>query len=672
MLINLLKILNTLRAHTSSGERDYFIPEAWNCCGFEACKTIEGRPGELMVDPYAYMAHHIKKLLEPPEGGGEASESQDPITGHIMFGMLPRTFTAWYHGRDGVLAPGTFLKAICLIPYLKKLNITMIYLLPIFKHSDRYRKGSLGSPYAIKNIYLLDEHLHDDLLGAYSEELLDVEFKAFVEACHISGIKVMVDFVFRTVARDNDLILSHPDWFYWIDAKLKDSFRIPPVENEKEHTMMSDKSLPSLYSSKGIKDYLASFRPAPNVKNTAGWAAAVSECKRENGNILDYAEMHLGVSTVPGFSDVINDNQPLWTDVTYLRYYYDIHEKAQKYISKRQQPYILQDGAKLNLYRGSEKNEELWEYIAGVIPHYQTVYGIDGARIDMGHALPPELNREIVERAKRLNPGFILWSEEFNVKNSGRAKKDGFHFVTSMLWLLYKDIAKPGFGRKLFKTLLTSQVPVTGALETPDTPRSAGTYADRRLLKLLVWLNCFLPNSVPFINNGQELMEVQPMNLGLDNTEEGRFMLDKEDSQYGKLAFFDPYALHWLNEDRLWMTELLAVATGYRRSFHRLITEGAVSIPIRSGQFLSLCFYDRSSGENVFLLANISTKRKKTCIPRDLFADAMNGKYSGCRILNRDAGSDTGPGTMADGRTAGLSKILELRPGEVLLGQFVL
>ena len=34
-----------------------------------------------------------------------------------------------------------------------------------------------------------------------------------------------------------------------------------------------------------------------------------------------------------------------------------------------------------------------------------------------------------------------------------------------------------------------------------------------------------MPNAVPFINSGQELLEVQPMNLGLDNSEDGRFVL---------------------------------------------------------------------------------------------------------------------------------------------------
>jgi glycosidase len=38
--------------------------------------------------------------------------------------------------------------------------------------------------------------------------MIETEFKAFMEACHLCGIRVMVDFVFRTVARDSDLLLN--------------------------------------------------------------------------------------------------------------------------------------------------------------------------------------------------------------------------------------------------------------------------------------------------------------------------------------------------------------------------------------------------------------------------------------------------------------------------------
>ena len=62
-------------------------------------------------------------------------------------------------------------------------------------------------------------------------------------------------------------------------------------------------------------------------------------------------------------------------------------------------------------------------------------------------------------------------------------------------------------------------------------------YKNKRVLSLLTFLNYFIPNSVPFINNGMEAMEIQPMNLGLGNTEEGRFVLNKKDPMYGKLPF---------------------------------------------------------------------------------------------------------------------------------------
>ena len=68
-------------------------------------------------------------------------------------------------------------------------------------------------------------------------------------------------------------------------------------------------------------------------------------------------------------------------------------------------------------------------------------------------------------------------------------------------------------------------------------PRFAWRYRDKRLRELLILLNYFLPNTVPFLNNGLEMAEIQPMNLGLDNTEEGRFVLEATDPLYGKLAF---------------------------------------------------------------------------------------------------------------------------------------
>ena len=112
-----------------------------------------------------------------------------------IYGLFPRMFTAWNHYNNDICS-GTFLKAMCLLPYFKRMGINVIYLLPIFKYSLNYKKGETGSPYSIKNIYELDENLHDALLGPMDSSLLESEFKAFVEACHILKIKVMIEFVF--------------------------------------------------------------------------------------------------------------------------------------------------------------------------------------------------------------------------------------------------------------------------------------------------------------------------------------------------------------------------------------------------------------------------------------------------------------------------------------------
>ncbi len=40
----------------------------------------------------------------------------------------------------------------------------------------------------------------------------------------MAGMRVMLDFVPRTAARDNNLILDHPDWFYWISIDEMNDF----------------------------------------------------------------------------------------------------------------------------------------------------------------------------------------------------------------------------------------------------------------------------------------------------------------------------------------------------------------------------------------------------------------------------------------------------------------
>jgi starch synthase (maltosyl-transferring) len=617
---NLQNVINQLKQQRGDSTSSFFMPEAWNTVQYPNFTRDSMRPGEIKVDPYDFIIFCLENIISqqywPMPGTNSRAfnphspDGNAPLAQSIIYSMFPRMFTAWEHHRKGEICSGTFLKAICLLPYLKTFKVDIIYLLPVFEYSNMYKKGELGSPYAIKNIYKLDRNLHDPLLGGNAPEMVETEFKAFVEACHILDIKVMVDFVFRTVSRDNDLMADHPDWFYWIDLNINKTFAAPRIDMEKNHAPLNDKTLKSLYTAPNIKDYLSSFRLPPSQTDPGLWRRIVGESKQKGANILELIEREFRVTTAPGFSDVINDPQPPWTDVTYLKFYHDTHRKAKPYLNPEQPPYILQDGASLNLYHGEQINEELWEYVANIIPFYQQNFGIDGARIDMGHALPVQLNRDIVTRAKNINPHFILWSEEFDIAKARAAKTDGFHFISGFSWEIYKELDKPDFNQKLFAdTLAKSALPITAALETPDTPRLALACREKQKIVQLMMINCFIPNAVVFINNGLEVMELQPMNLGLDNTEAGRFVLDEKDPLYGKLAFFDNYCIHWLNKDQEWMRQLLISILDLRRRYAELIAKPhnfihSRTLTAKDNQLTFIGYYDRKMNDGLFVLVN--------------------------------------------------------------------
>lgn len=663
---NLLTVLNILDMKKDKFEGSYYMPETWNFSGFPGYTRCKDREGEIAVNPYEFMAYCIRSGITANVSKSKGLENDTfDLAKSVIYSMLPRMLTAWNHDDSEKICYGTFLKAICLLPYLKSMNTDIIYLLPVFKSSQKYKKGDSGSPYAIKDIYRLDENLHDSLLGECDDTLLETEFKAFVEACHLLGMKVMLDFAFRTVSRDNDLMVEHPDWFYWIDLKHNETFAAPAVNRFSKPMSVSERSIEYLYKARGLKEYLFKFTPSPKDVDEAKWERLVLLHRQTGRNMLELIEREFGVTTVPGFSDVINDKQPPWTDVTYLRFFYDNHAKAREYVDECQPPYIMQDGVCLKLYRGDKENRELREYVSDVIPYYQDKFGIDGARIDMGHALSPDLNKDIVAKAKAKNRDFILWSEEFHPKRAEAARDDGFDFISGYIWSIYKESEKSGFSKKLLTdTLMKAVIPVTAALETPDTPRAALVHKDRNKLRQLVLINCFIPNAIPFINNGQEIMEIQPMNLGLDNTDDGKLVLEKDDPMYGRLAFFDNYRMHWLNSGRTWMQELLLDAFSIRKKFIDIISvkENFVLKPelIKNKKLIHLCYYDSNSSRGVFLLANRSFKTRARANLAALFPEQAVKEAGGIRVIY--AG-----GKICD-QWMKPHKGMLLEPGEVIIG----
>lgn len=97
---------------------------------------------------------------------------------------------------------GTFSAATKQLPRLKELGINIIWLMPIHPIGEKNRKGSLGSPYAIKDYY-----------GVNPEFGTLADLKSFVNEAHRLGLYVIFDWVANHTAWDNLLQLRHPEWY---------------------------------------------------------------------------------------------------------------------------------------------------------------------------------------------------------------------------------------------------------------------------------------------------------------------------------------------------------------------------------------------------------------------------------------------------------------------------
>ena len=109
---------------------------------------------------------------------------------------------------------GTFAAVEKELPRIKALNVDIIWLMPIHPIGEKNRKGSLGSPYSVKDYYGVNPEFGtlDDL-------------KRFVATAHGLGLKVILDWVPNHTAWDNPLTTEHPDWY---QKDWKGNFRPTP------------------------------------------------------------------------------------------------------------------------------------------------------------------------------------------------------------------------------------------------------------------------------------------------------------------------------------------------------------------------------------------------------------------------------------------------------------
>ena len=99
-------------------------------------------------------------------------------------------------------AEGTFRAAEAELPRLRELGVTIVWLMPVHEIGKKNRKGTLGSPYSVRDYYSVNPEFGtlDDL-------------KSFVAKAHELGMYVIIDWVANHTAWDNPLVTEHPDWY---------------------------------------------------------------------------------------------------------------------------------------------------------------------------------------------------------------------------------------------------------------------------------------------------------------------------------------------------------------------------------------------------------------------------------------------------------------------------
>ncbi|WP_026375233.1 alpha-amylase family glycosyl hydrolase [Aestuariibacter salexigens] len=97
---------------------------------------------------------------------------------------------------------GSFAAVTADLPRIKALGADIVWLMPIHPIGEKHRKGTLGSPYSVR-----------DYIGVNPEFGTLADLQALVKRAHQLGMYVLLDWVANHTAWDHPWVTSHPEWY---------------------------------------------------------------------------------------------------------------------------------------------------------------------------------------------------------------------------------------------------------------------------------------------------------------------------------------------------------------------------------------------------------------------------------------------------------------------------
>jgi cyclomaltodextrinase / maltogenic alpha-amylase / neopullulanase len=109
----------------------------------------------------------------------------------VIYQIFPRAFSA----------TGDFQGITAQLDRLKNLGVTILWLMPIHPIGQEKKKGSIGSPYAVRDYY-----------GINPDYGTKEDFKKLISEAHRRGMKVIIDIVANHTSWDS-VLMKQPDWY---------------------------------------------------------------------------------------------------------------------------------------------------------------------------------------------------------------------------------------------------------------------------------------------------------------------------------------------------------------------------------------------------------------------------------------------------------------------------
>jgi cyclomaltodextrinase len=110
----------------------------------------------------------------------------------IIYQVFPRVFTH----------EGDFRALQQKLDYIQQLGVNILWLMPIYPIGEKDRKGTIGSPFSVKNFRKINPD--------YGTQ---EDFRNLVNEIHQRNMKVIIGIVPNHSSNDNNLMKDHPSWF---------------------------------------------------------------------------------------------------------------------------------------------------------------------------------------------------------------------------------------------------------------------------------------------------------------------------------------------------------------------------------------------------------------------------------------------------------------------------